>query len=287
MPRRILVPYDGSEQSTDALRYAGENFPGATITLLHVVEPEGLADQIGLTEEDDPREQAATERLAEVRDQQEYPADIETAVVGGRPIHEILQFTEDNSIDHIVMGSHGRDGAVRLLLGSVAETVVRRAPVPVTVVRERDQSVETPGQVLVPFDGSTQSRNALEHTFGRFETADVTALFAVYPSAYPSTSTYGYGDVAGEMTASGDDQEDNATDVLSITGEIASRHGREIQTTTTEGKPAQAIVEYVEDNGVDHVVLGSTGRDGLNRLLLGSVAETVVRRSPVSVTVVK
>jgi nucleotide-binding universal stress UspA family protein len=285
MPRRILVPYDGSEQSTDALRYAGENFPGATITLLHVVEPEGLADQIGLTEEDDPREQAATERLAEVRDQQEYPADIETAVVGGRPIHEILQFTEDNSIDHIVMGSHGRDGAVRLLLGSVAETVVRRAPVPVTVVRQQDQV--PPERVLVPFDGSTQSRNALEHAFDRFKTGEVTALFAVYPSAYPSTSTYGYGDVAGETADWENEQEDNATDVLSITGEIASRHGREIQTTTTEGKPAQAIVEYVEDNGVDHVVLGSTGRDGLNRLLLGSVAETVVRRSPVSVTVVK
>lgn len=286
MASRILVPYDGSGQSTEALRYASESVDDVTVTLLHVVEPDGLADQIGLAEDqDDPRRQAATEMLETVRDQHDSTADVDTAVVAGRPIHEILRYTEDHSVDHIVMGSHGRDGAVRLLLGSVAETIVRRAPVPVTVVRSQDQQVDTHEGILVPFDGSAQSRNALEHAFDRFPTADVTALYAVYPDFYPSTGTYGFGDVSNEMTDWEDEQDEQVTEVLSVTEEIAKRHDREIQATATDGKPAAAIVEYVEDNDIDHVVIGSTGRDGLNRLLLGSVAETVVRRSPVSVTV--
>jgi nucleotide-binding universal stress UspA family protein len=286
MAGRILVPYDGSEQSANALRYATATFDEWTITLLHVVEPDGLADQIGLSDEpDDPRREGATEMLETTREQHDHAAGIETAVVAGRPIHEILQYTEENSVDHIVMGSHGRDGAVRLLLGSVAETIVRRAPVPVTVVRGSDQVVDTHERILVPFDGSAQSRNALEHALDRFETAGVTALYAVYPEVYPSTGTYGYGDVSNEMTDWEDEQDEQTTEVLSITEEIAKRHGREVGAETTEGKPAAAIVEYVEDTDIDHVVIGSTGRDGLNRLLLGSVAETVVRRSPVSVTV--
>ena len=286
MARRILVPYDGSEQSAGALRYASKTIEDAAITLLHVVEPDGLADQVGLTDEqDDPRRQSAREMLETVRDDHEHTADIDTAVVAGRSIHEILRYTDENSVDDIVMGSHGRDGAVRLLLGSVAETIVRRSPVPVTVVRGPDQVVDTHEQILVPFDGSAQSRAALEHALDRYETADVTALYAVYPDVYPSTGTYGFGDVSDEMTDWEEEQDEQVNEVLSATEEIAKRHGREIQASTTDGKPATAIVEYVEDNDIDHVVIGSTGRDGLNRLLLGSVAETVVRRSPVSVTV--
>jgi nucleotide-binding universal stress UspA family protein len=57
-----------------------------------------------------------------------------TAEVGG-PANAIVECAEEESVDHIVTGSHGRSGVTRILLGSVAETVVRRSPVPVTVVR--------------------------------------------------------------------------------------------------------------------------------------------------------
>jgi nucleotide-binding universal stress UspA family protein len=53
----------------------------------------------------------------------------------GRPSRAIVEYAEEHDIDHIVMGSHGRSGVTRILLGSVAETVVRRSPVPVTIVR--------------------------------------------------------------------------------------------------------------------------------------------------------
>jgi nucleotide-binding universal stress UspA family protein len=62
-------------------------------------------------------------------------AAVETATVLGRPARAIVEYAEEEVVDAIVIGSHGRDGVARLLPGSVAETVVRRSPVPVTVVR--------------------------------------------------------------------------------------------------------------------------------------------------------
>jgi len=73
--------------------------------------------------------------LARLVDDHEHGGPIETAVVVGRPAREIVRYADDHDIDQIVMGSHGRDRASRVLLGSVAETVARRAPVPVTIVR--------------------------------------------------------------------------------------------------------------------------------------------------------
>jgi len=66
-------------------------------------------------------------------------ADLETERTVGDPAREIVDYAEDHEIDQIVMGSHGRTGATRLLLGSVAELVVRRSPVPVTVVRDETE----------------------------------------------------------------------------------------------------------------------------------------------------
>lgn len=140
MARRILVPLDGSPQSQEALRYTMETFPDATIVFLHVltpvdggVGPDGLlGDPSGVIA--DQRERAET-----LFDNAETTAGddrtVERALLAGRPASEIVSYAEENDIDGIVMGSHGRDGAARLLLGSVSETVVRRSPVPVTVVR--------------------------------------------------------------------------------------------------------------------------------------------------------
>jgi nucleotide-binding universal stress UspA family protein len=61
--------------------------------------------------------------------------EVETAVGFGSPARTILDYVDEHGVDHVVMGSHGRSGISRLLVGSVAETVVRRAPCPVTIVR--------------------------------------------------------------------------------------------------------------------------------------------------------
>jgi len=140
MARRILVPLDGSPQAGEALRYALDTFPEATIVLVHVLTPidggigaDGLlSDPAGVVDEQ-------RERAEELFDDAEATAGddrtVERELLAGRPATEIVGCVTEYNIDQIVMGSHGRDGAARLLLGSVSETVVRRSPVPVTVVR--------------------------------------------------------------------------------------------------------------------------------------------------------
>ncbi len=141
---RILVPTDFSPPAQAALAYArqiAERF-GASLHLLHVVD-----DRLGLgltTEVYADAFPALIEGLQkEGRDQLEQampPADrprsgCELVLLTGSPFSEIVQYAQDATIDLIVMGTHGRGGMAHMLLGSVAEKVVRRAPCPVLTVR--------------------------------------------------------------------------------------------------------------------------------------------------------
>ncbi len=136
----ILVPIDGSPQSTTALEYAVEEFEPGEIVLLHVIDPieagySATASVPGYSEEwYKHQKQEATSLFEEARDLVDG-AELETATEVGRPSRTIVEYAAENEIDHIVMGSHGRSGVTRILLGSVAEAVVRRSPVPVTIVR--------------------------------------------------------------------------------------------------------------------------------------------------------
>ncbi|WP_254864431.1 universal stress protein [Halovivax gelatinilyticus] len=142
MLSRILVPMDDSEPAGRALEYALENHPDAEITVLHVVGVPSMmmGDAVSLALEDD-LETAADERARPVFERAreiaaEHDRDIETAVGIGHPARNVVERADD--YDTVIIGSHGKhtDGTTRrILVGNVAETVVRRAPVAVTVVR--------------------------------------------------------------------------------------------------------------------------------------------------------
>jgi nucleotide-binding universal stress UspA family protein len=141
MGKRILVPVDGSEQAHEACEFVTREFPGAEMVLLHVINPAeaGYSAQASIpsfSEEwyDQQREQAADLFEAIETDVPEG-IDVSSDIEVGKPVAVIVEHAENEDIDQIVMGSHGRSGVSRVLLGSVAETVVRRSPVPVTVVR--------------------------------------------------------------------------------------------------------------------------------------------------------
>lgn len=130
---------DDSEMAERALEYAFEAHPDAAITVLNVVgEPSGMMGQaVSLALEDDV-EKAADEhaervidRAREIADEQDH--EISTEVAWGRPSKAILDRAE--AYDTVVIGSHGGSIADWLLVGNVADTIVRRSPVPVTVVR--------------------------------------------------------------------------------------------------------------------------------------------------------
>ncbi|WP_247729460.1 universal stress protein [Halovivax limisalsi] len=144
MSDHVLVPFDDSERSSDALDFALEEHPDATITVLHVIDP---ADFYAATGMDggamanydaimDQQTERSESLLDEARDRAaEAGREIETDHVVGSVSRSIIDYVEDHDVDHVVIGSHGRTGARRILLGSVAETVTRRSPVPVTIVR--------------------------------------------------------------------------------------------------------------------------------------------------------
>jgi nucleotide-binding universal stress UspA family protein len=140
--QKILVPIDGSEQSREALEYALEQFSDADIAVINVIDPieAGYTAQAtvpGYSEEWFEQAKDSAEELFEEAQEtaDEYDHDLDTATEVGRPSRTIVDYAEDNDVDHIVIGSHGRSGVSRILLGSVAESVVRRSPVPVTIVR--------------------------------------------------------------------------------------------------------------------------------------------------------
>jgi nucleotide-binding universal stress UspA family protein len=136
---KVLVPIDDSDPADTALAYAFEQFGDDDITALYVMDPVDGATAWGPGGGDDWLS-AAEERAEAILSDAEVRAEdasqgLETDSVLGRPARMIVEYAEDHDFDHIVIGSHGREGLTRVLLGSVAETVVRRSPVPVTVVR--------------------------------------------------------------------------------------------------------------------------------------------------------
>lgn len=136
--KQILLPTDFSTSSKAALRYgiALARAFDAKLVLLNVPEDPGVAAEaeypIGIYE---TMQNAANQRLGELLSGEEVKElKPEYAMRIGRPADEIVRFAADHPIDLIVMGTHGREGVARVLIGSVAETVVRRATCPVLTV---------------------------------------------------------------------------------------------------------------------------------------------------------
>lgn len=145
---RVLVPYDGSPQSEAALDHAIETYPDAAIVALFVVDPvERLRDEGHLPKSfEDVRREATADhgsvgkRVDDILSAAEQRAadhdrEIETVVEPGHVARTVVEVAEELPADGIVIGSHARNLAARILLGSTAEDVVRHANVPVTVVR--------------------------------------------------------------------------------------------------------------------------------------------------------
>lgn len=143
MSPRILVGLDGSDRSETALRYAASTFPDATLVCLHALDPFDRDPEDEGGETAPPLSNAWLEierdRAEALFDRALEGLDAEPNVVRdtrmGSPAEAIVAYADENEIDGIVVGSYGRGGAMKLQLGSVAELVVRRASVPVTVVR--------------------------------------------------------------------------------------------------------------------------------------------------------
>ena len=136
----VLVALDDSDPAWEALEYTLTEHGDAKITVIHVVDPSetvyGEYAHFGVESLIEERTEQAEELYDRARERaEEFDIDIQTETIVGQPARAVVEYATDNEFDHVVVGSHGRRGFSRVLLGSVAETVARRVPVPVTIVR--------------------------------------------------------------------------------------------------------------------------------------------------------
>lgn len=134
----------------------------------------------------------------------------------------------------------------------------------------------------MPFDGSPLAERALEYALAAFDDPAVTVLYVIdyVEERYGARMLLPKSELESRAQTS-------AAGVFEWAREQADSEGVSLTTETRTGKPAREIVEYLETHDVDIVIMGSHGRSRVSRLVLGSVAETVLRRSPVPVTIVR
>ena len=138
-------------------------------------------------------------------------------------------------------------------------------------------------RILVPTDGSSKGKRAVEHALAlaAVHDAEVHALYVVDTASYAGTGM--------EATWAGIDDllREDADEAVEQVAALAEGTDVAVETSVVEGAPGREIVQHATDIGCDLIVMGTHGRGGIDRLLLGSVAERVVRRSPVPVLTVR
>jgi len=143
MYERILLPTDGSEGSAAAADHAIDLATryGASLHVVYVVDTELVPDSgtFNLYVALEGAGETAVEDIA-VRARDAGVESVESSIEQGRPHRAILEYADEHAVDLVVMGTHGRTGIERYLLGSVAEKVVRTCPVPVLTVRTPESS---------------------------------------------------------------------------------------------------------------------------------------------------
>lgn len=277
---RLLVPTDGSGPANAALELAGRiASPTATVHVLVVTAAEDDRDGVP----PDPSSRTVDEILTEACET--VAADAETVVTAerrGDPRERILEYVETAEIEIVVMGAHGRQVAEPVVLGRVAEGVVRDAPVPVLLARASDdiRGLYPFERVLVPTDGSEHAHTALELGVEiAAETGATLHLLSVVDA-----TRYGL-DFGSDALL--DRLEENTNRVLESAVESVATDGVEIRPAVTVGSVHREISAYAETEDIDLLVMGTHGRSDSGRKFLGSVTERVLRTAPAPVLTVR
>lgn len=292
--RRILVPTDFSEGARHALEYATAlaRREGAAVQVLHV---QAMFDADVLVEAGD---RAYTERLREqlaARSERRlddilarYESDdlvLEATSRRGVSISDlILEVAETEAADLIIMGTHGRRGFKHAFLGSVTEEVIRRATVPVIAIKRTDAHPFPPHRILAPIDFSDASAEALRIAAGlaqRYE-AELEVVHVVEPIPFPASITTGmrsFYDYLPDLKAAIEAEVNRMVEYVQAVPGFTIR--------VEEGQPSVLIAQRGEQGVADLIVMATHGRTGFEHVLLGSVAERVIRTAPCPVLVVR
>jgi len=293
---RILVPLDFSAPSMEALDYAvalAKQFRAA-IHLVHVYPPDEAASTPAaghlLLQSAEAIERLSEELTGIHRKRVEPFRPQNCHIRSGRPDEQIVGLAREIDADLIALSTRGHSGLKHLLLGSTAERVVRSAPCPVLIVRERKQkSKETPKSftvrtVLVPTDFSECALAGAE--YAAFLAKRLWATVRLFHVTYPYTN-YVFVDRAGvRMSGLADAVAESARMEMDALKQMDFLRGLSVQTEILSGHAVDEICAAAGEPGVDLIVTSTHGRTGFKHALIGSVAEHVVRYAVCSVLVV-
>jgi nucleotide-binding universal stress UspA family protein/multisubunit Na+/H+ antiporter MnhG subunit len=245
----VLVAHDGSPAAELGTRLAASMAwpPGTIVRVIEVAPPDRSAPS--------PVVRAAAQAFAAPG------VHAETVLAHGDPADAIVDAAAAFSADVLITGARRR-GPIQTLLGiSAAGDIVDRAPCPVLVARAPSLR-----SVLLTTDGSSQSAAATE-VVAQWPVFDLARIHVVTVSAAPAATP-----------------EDRRT--VDLTAAPLMDAGRDVITAVVHGRPGQAIVEAARDRSVDLIVIGTRGRSGLGRTLLGSVTGDILAGASCSVLVV-
>ncbi len=286
--KRLLVPLDGSSLAETILPVAEEwaKEEEAEIILLRAV----LARHIPGTDETEAQVQAATEGEAYLkavadRLQRRGLKQVRWAVWYDEPAAAMTQAVARDGVEMIAMATHGRSGLSRLLLGSVAEAVVRSVRVPVLLLR--GQSAWKPwasGKVLVPLDGSEPSEGILPVLERLAGPRDLTIVLVKVIDPLASSALSEASMRPDELMAL---RREDAERYLAKVAEPLMGKGLRVERAVRFGRTAETIAAFAGRERADLIAMATHGRSVLSRLLLGSVAAGVLRGAPVPVLLFK
>jgi len=264
--RRILVPMDGSSEAEVAL--------GAIMPLVRAYRPEVTV--FCVLEGPDPSLKAPAYLAKACAALRSNGVNASLDVREGKPAEQILAYAREKGVDLIALSTHGRTGIGRVLVGSVTEEVLRKATAPVLVCRPGTVQPEWK-RILVALDGSPRAEEV-------FEDAVPLALKLGLPLhlvrvALPVVSGAGVGEFPIVIPAE---------DPMPYLKEAAARlraRGVEARPVGLEGRAAFEVLRYAAEEGTSLIAMTTHGRTGLSRVLLGSIAEEILRHAPCPVLV--
>ena len=286
---RILVPVDFSEPSAAALRRALDltERTGAEVHVLHVVPaPETDLD---VSFDDLPEPDRAYYREVWKRAEgdldaflQRVPtgrATIKRVLTAGLASRTVLDYAGHEDIDLVVMGTHGRRGLKRFMLGSVTEEVLQRSDLPVLVVPP-GTGEDTVTHVLAPTDFSVAAEMALPVAVEMAELygarLDVLHVLEAVPLLAALTGAKTAEELFPELAP-------HAAERLDAIVQNADGALGDATVRVAEGRAAETIVDHAKTHGVDLIVMAKHGLHGVERVLIGSVTERVCRTAPCAV----
>jgi nucleotide-binding universal stress UspA family protein len=280
----VLIPTDGSDRSRRAAAHgialAAEY--DATVHALNVIDTSALeiGDFTDLAQVHDALEtqgESATGAITELA--AVHDLDTVAAVRDGTPARTILSYAAEEDVDVIAMGTHGRTGLTRTLLGSVTERVVRKAERPVLTARAGDAETEPDtdyDRILIPTDGGPESRAAARAGIDLAARVDA----EVYALSVVDTTLTREGAFVAALEANSE----GAVRRVAVEG---AERDVPVETFVEDGSPASVITDFVADNDVGFVAMGTHARTGLDRFVTRNVAERVIRHADAPVLTVQ